>query len=144
MVNYNITINSNNAVGGTNSSDYVYNFNWENLEEGDYELTFNFSSELDPLINDKVVVSCPDLGVCSNSFTTSSLTAQKFSGVIGSLYSKDIATSIQYVVPSTFNPPVYLKTRPYSNQFTVYLKDLDGNLVDIGVSYVIILSLKKL
>jgi hypothetical protein len=44
MVNYNIVLNSNNNSGGTNTSNYTYNFDWGLLEEGEYELTFNFTS----------------------------------------------------------------------------------------------------
>lgn len=146
MVNYNIVLNSNNSVGGTNSSNLVYNFDWSNLEEASYELTFNFSSSLTN-VSEAIVVSCPDLGVCSHSFTTTSLTAQRFNGVIGVIYPTigTVSTSNDdYFVPATYNPPVYLKTRPFSSQFTVYLHTNSGVLINLENEYVIILSLKKL
>ena len=41
---YNVVINSNNFVGGTNGSNYEYNFDWSNFEEGAYELTFSYNA----------------------------------------------------------------------------------------------------
>jgi hypothetical protein len=60
---YNVVLNSNNNAG-TNTSNFQYNFDWSNFEEGAYELTFLFNAvgSVDKLI----VVSCPDLGVASN------------------------------------------------------------------------------
>lgn len=143
---YNIVLNSNNNVGGTNYSNYTYNFDWSNLEEGSYELTFNFSASLTN-VSETLIVSCPDLGVCSHSFTTTSLTAQRFNGVIG-VITPTIGTinpgNDDFFVPYTYNPPVFLKTRPFSNQFTIYLHNNSGSLIDLENEYILILSLKKL
>lgn len=146
MVNYNIVINSNNSVAGSNSSNFVYNFDWSNIQEGEYELTFNFSSNLTN-VSEAIVVACPDLGVSRNTFTTISSTSQQFNGVLGVIYPTvgTVSTSNDdYFVPATYNPPVYLQTRPYSSQFTINLYTNSGALVDLENEYIIILSLKKL
>jgi hypothetical protein len=46
------------------------------------------------------------------------------------------------VVGSTYNPPVYLQSRPSPNEFSVYLYDTASALTDIGVDYLLTLSLK--
>jgi hypothetical protein len=38
---YNVVLNSN---AGTNTSNFQYNFDWSNFEEGAYELTFLFNA----------------------------------------------------------------------------------------------------
>lgn len=140
---YNIVLNSNNYVSGTNSSNFSYSFDWSNIPEGEYEMTFNFNASA--TATDKVlVVVCPDLGVASNVFTTTSTTASKFNNVIGVIYSTTGTGDYDYITSSTHNPPVYLRTRPYSNNFTIYLYDTDGALTNIAVDYILILSLKKL
>lgn len=143
MTIYNVILNPNNSVGGTNSSNYVYNFNWTDFEEGSYELTVNFNAQ-GSSVNKVIAIVSPDLGVASNVFTTTSLTAQQFNNVIGIVYPTANSTNTDYNVSSTHNPPIYLGSRPFSNQFTIYLYDTTGTLTDIGVDYFIILSFKKI
>jgi hypothetical protein len=54
---------------GEYSSNFQYNFDWSNFEEGAYELTFLFNA-VGSTVDKVIVVSCPDLGVASNVFTT--------------------------------------------------------------------------
>jgi hypothetical protein len=138
---YNVVLNSNNNAGGTNTSNFQYNFDWSNFEEGAYELTFLFNA-VGSTVDKLIVVSCPDLGVASNVFTTKgTATAQSFNNVLGVVYP---TTSLDYIVSAQHNPPIYLQTRPYSNHITIYLYDTAGALVNIGIDYVLILSLKKI
>lgn len=140
---YNVVLNSNNKVGGTNTSNYEYNFDWSNLEEGAYELTFTFNSANSSV--DKIIaISCPDLGVASNVFTTKTLTAQSFNNVLGVVYPTINTVDTTFNVSANHNPPVHLQTRPHSNHITIYLYDITGALTNIGTDYVLILSLKKI
>lgn len=137
---YNVVLNSNNKVGGTNTSNYEYNFDWSNLEQGAYELTFTFNA-VSSAIDSVIAICCPDLGVASNVFTTKNLTAQSFNNVLGVIYP---SSTLDYTISTQHNPPVYLQTRPHSSHITIYLYDTDGALIDLAVDYVLILSLKKI
>jgi hypothetical protein len=63
--------------------------------------------------------------------------------VVGTIYPTINASTSDYVVGS-YNPPVYLQSRPHSNEFSVYLYDTASALTDIGVDYLLTLSLKKI
>ena len=140
---YNVVINSTNYVGGTNGSNLEYNFDWSNFEEGEYEMSFAYNAVLSTLTSTLIV--SVDLGVCMNSFTTTSSTSQRFSNVIGAIAPTITADgNYTYNASSVFNPPVYLKSRPMSNRITIFTRDLNGALTDVGVDYVLILSFKKL
>lgn len=138
-----MVINSTNYVGGTNGSNLEYNFDWSNFEEGEYEMSFAYNAVLSTLTS-TLIVSI-DLGVCMNSFTTTSSTSQRFNNVIGAIVPTITAVgNYTYNASSVLNPPVYLKSRPMSNRITVYTRNLSGALTDVGVDYVLILSFKKL
>lgn len=138
---YNVVLNSTNNAGGDDSSNYSYNFDWSNVEDGAYELTFTFNA-VGSTVDSIIVVSCPDLGVSSNVFTTkSTLTAQSFNNVLGVIYP---TSTLDYIVSTQHNPPIYLQTRPHSSLMTIYLYDIAGALIDINANYVLILSLKKI
>jgi hypothetical protein len=40
---YNVVLNSANKVAGDNVSNYAYYFNWSNVEEGEYEMSFRLT-----------------------------------------------------------------------------------------------------
>jgi hypothetical protein len=138
---YNVVLNSANRLAGTNVANAAFNFDWSNLEEGAYELTFSFNAfTVDT--NEVIVVSCPDLGVASNVFTTkSAATAQSFNNVLGVICAD---SSYDYITPVTQNPPIHLQTRPHSSLLTIYLYTTAGVLVELPNDYVLILSLKKI
>lgn len=140
---YNIVINSVNYVGGTNSSNLSYYFDWSNIEDGEYEMTFNFNA-IDTAVHKVLYVVIPDLGVASNVFTTTSQTTARFNNVIGVISPNEKTTDTHYIASTVDNPPIYLRTRPQSNNFTVYFYDTDGALSNLNVDYILILSLKKL
>lgn len=140
---YNIVINSNNAVGGTNYSNYEYVFDWSSIPESEYEMSFNFTAE-GSAVHKVLNVELVGLGCSTNTFVTSNLTNQKTSNVIGVVAPDDKTTDTHYSVSNVYNPPLYLSSKPYSNQFSVIIKDTTGALSNIGVEYVLILSLKKI
>ena len=141
---YNIVINSNSKVGGTNRSNYEYVFDWSSIPESEYELSFNFTAE-GTAIHKVLSVELQGLGCSTNIFKTSNLTNQKTSNVIGLITPLEKSVgSTHYLVGSDYNPPVYIASKPYSNRFQVVIRDTLGALSDMAVDYVLILSLKKI
>jgi hypothetical protein len=141
---YNILISSTSATSGDSTSAYEYNFDWGALEEGQYEMSMSFSAEGSIVFN-ALLISLQGLGCSMNSFITSSPTSQKFSNIIGAVRGvEDISAFVHYYAMHTDNPPVFLSSKPQGNQFKVLIKDLAGAAVDLGVDYILNLSLKKL
>jgi hypothetical protein len=76
---YNVVLNSANKVAGDNVSNY--HFNWSNVEEGEYEMSFRLTSA----VSKSIAVVITNL-VSTNAFTTKGLTAQSFNNVVGTIY----------------------------------------------------------
>ena len=140
---YNVVINSNNFVGGTNGSNYEYNFDWSNFEEGAYELTFSYNA-VASAVSSTLILSI-ELGTCMNTFTTTSLTSQRFNNTVGLIVpTYRSAGDYSFIASINTNPPVYLNSRPMKSNFMVSTRNIDGALTDVAVDYVLILSFKKI
>lgn len=139
---YNIVINSNSKIAGSNRSNYTYNFDWSILQEGEYILTYCFTAE-GSAVHDLLTLEVDNLGL--TNYTTSSNTSSKTTNIIGFLTPqlKDVG-STHYFVSSDFNPPIYLNSKPRNNQFSIYIKNTSGTLTDLNVDYVLTLSFKKI
>jgi hypothetical protein len=57
---------------------------------------------------------------------TTSLSAQRFNNVIGVIYQSVNSVDNDYNISATYNPPVYLQTRPSSSQFVINLYNTAG------------------
>ena len=142
---YNIVLNSNNTSGGTSFADCEYLFNFSCFEDGEYELTFNFSSTTSA-VNKVLSIYLDGIGSSMNTFTTNnSATIQRFGTLIGTANPlKNDVGDYTYQCANNFNSPVYLSSKPTATRFTVNIKDVDFGSVNLGVDYVLILSFKKL
>jgi hypothetical protein len=129
---YNFCLNSNfgGRTPATSSSYYV---NWSILPEGEYKVSFTFTSTATPtdLMNDTNAVLYLDLGQASTSIIESSvaLSANAYrGGFLGCLrvssYGIGDTGSLVYYLTSlnadtNTNPPVYILSRPRNNQVSV-------------------------
>jgi hypothetical protein len=128
MTIYNVLINSNNRVaGGTTTSSANYYFNWGVFEEGEYLLTWGFtSSNVDTSINKMGLVSI-NLGQ-SNVFTASSTNIRaSITTTIGSIIPNESYTS-SFLYGDVNTNGVIRLNKPTSNEFTVEIRGLDGSL----------------
>lgn len=142
---YNVVIDSDTAVSGPNVSNYSYNFNWDLLEEGAYELTFSFNS-VGTTGTEPILITIENLGVMTNTFRTTASTTAYSSTVIGIVnsYDNSDATSNIFRSAPNDNAAVYLSSRPYSNTFNIKITRFDQTLYNLGVEYTLILHLEKI
>jgi hypothetical protein len=128
MTNYNVLINSNNRVaGGTSTSSANYYFDWGIMQEGEYIMTFGFtSSNVNTTIN-KIALLSVNLGQ-SNVYTASSQTIRASTTTVigGAIPNENDVSSFLYGDKNT-NGPIQLY-RPTSNEFTVDIRTLNGAL----------------
>jgi hypothetical protein len=146
-MSFNVVISSNKKVSGTNA-DATYNFQFQQFQEGEYEMSFAYQSSQDTsqYLNNILQIQLPDLPQMNYRADTKIGTAS--SGVIGMCYAENIQGSSRerYVARWGDNPPIYCRGLPSSGTFRVKLvEETDGSsTIDIPADYVLILSFKKL
>ena len=144
-MSFNVVISSNKKVSGTNA-DATYNFQFQQFQHGEYEVSFSYQSSLDTkqLTNNIQQIELPDLPQLNYRADTKIGTAS--SGVIGLCYAEIVDGKERYVSRWGDNPPIFCKGLPSSGTFRVKLgEETDGSsTIDIPDDYVLILSFKKL
>jgi len=144
-MSFNVVISSNKKVSGTNA-DATYNFQFQQFQQGEYEVSFAYQSSLDTkaLTNNIQQIELPDLPQLNYRADTKIGTAS--SGVIGLCYAEIVDGKERYVSRWGENPPIFCKGLPSSGTFRVRLvEEADGTATfDAPEDYVLILSFKKL
>lgn len=144
-MSFNVVISSNKKVSGTNA-DATYNFQFQQFQNGEYEVSFSYQSSLDTkaLTNNIQQIELPDLPQLNYKADTKIGTAS--SGVIGLCYAEIVDGKERYVSRWGDNPPIFCKGLPSSATFRVRLvEEADGSAtISVPADYVLILSFKKL
>ena len=146
-MSFNVVISSDKKVSGTNT-DATYNFNFQKLEKGEYEVSFSFCSSLDTEqtnYNNIQQVELPDLPQLNYRVDTKISTAS--SGIIGITFPFRVDGKEHYRAFWGNNPPIYCKGLPSSSTFRVKLVELSdapNSIIHPVDYYVLILSFKKL
>ena len=125
---YNVLINSNNRVaGGATTSLATYYFDWGIMEQGEYLLTWGFTSSNVNTTSNRVALISTNLGQC-NVFTASSTNVRaSTTSIIGSIIPNENDTSSFLYGDRNTNGVIRLN-RPTNNEFTVEIRTLDGLL----------------
>ena len=129
MTIYNVLINSNNRVaGGLTTSSSRYYFNWGIMEEGEYLVTWGFtSSNINTTVNKIGLVSI-NLGQSNVYTASSSNTRASTTNIIGSIIPNENDVSSFLYGDRNTNGVIRLNQRPQSNEFTVEITSLDNLL----------------
>ena len=117
---YNVILQS--AIGdGTATSNETFFYDWTQIPDVPYYLTFSFMCAVGALTSQQVPSIYIDLSQSNNQFATS-----QFSGPIaykgqflGNLMYAVISANNYVYAESNTNPQTYLNGRPKSNNFTV-------------------------
>jgi hypothetical protein len=123
---YNVVLQS--AIGnGTTTSNETFSYDWSQIPDVPYYVSFSFSSVVTPLTsNNQVACLYVDLSQSYNQIAKPQSTNQpEFQGqFLGNLvYALASANNFLYAENNT-NPPTYLGGRPRSNNFTVEIRSL--------------------
>jgi hypothetical protein len=149
MTIYNVLINSNNRIaGGTTTSSATYYFDFGALPEGDYLLSWGFtSSNINTTIN-KLCLLSASLGQCSVYTASSTNIRATTTNILGTLIPNENDASSFVYGDSNTNNKIMLK-RPNNNEFTVEIRALDGSLWTDAVAnpipeYLLALNFEKI
>ena len=128
MTIYNVLINSNNRVGGgATTSLATYYFDWGIMEQGEYLLTWGFTSSNVNTTTNRLGVISINLGQC-NVFSASNVNIRATtSTIIGSIIPNENDPSSFLYGDRNTNGVIRLN-RPCSNEFTVDIRTLNGAL----------------
>ena len=160
-MSFNVICNSSDAYGGDGEYNFTYQFDWNSIPEGEYELTWSFQVKLrthttqtDHFENSVSAISLPDLGIKNTFRCSSTASSATTSGVIGFCQqylpegSEDDAGAYYWTKAVSYalwhdNPPVKLM-RPSASIFRVLILKEDLEVKDdFSKDYVLILHFKK-
>lgn len=143
---YTIVFNSLNS--GNSVINEFYNYDWGQLPNKPYKVTFSFVGTIDALVNTSLAVIYFDLNqqcsiVASGTGGTSGL-KNKFLGCL--LYSGTGASNNLYADTHT-NPPIYINGRPTNNNINIeiHTNAVGGmtNYAPTGFEYILTLNLEE-
>jgi hypothetical protein len=143
---------STNTVYATNTSgkDYAWAFDSSVIEDGDYELTFKFSSgniALATFATNGPIQLSLDMGAFPTNYLGGSVVKRETTQIIGLLNLEWRSASVAtYIANNDDNSPVYFKSlNRNSNFIRLHLDQSSGALVATGITpWVVSLNFKKL
>ena len=162
-MSFNVVINSPDTIddltaANVNCKELRYNFDWNFMEDCEYDLTFSFRSTWNTLgvttSPGLTQIRFPDLGAAMNVYQVGPNTTANTSNVIGNVtttqkfYGQTGANHhglVMFSAGAADNGPVRLKGKPQSSTFTVKLCEPDGALATtVPDKYSLVLHFKKI
>ena len=116
---YNVVFEGTNAP--ETASSKVYYYDWGVLPDGQYKVTFSFSSRIQTLTNTTVANIFMDLGQFLPQATVNGSTPRI--DYLGSLKYSGTGTNQFLFAGVTDNPPIYLNTRPMNNNVHILIQN---------------------
>ena len=125
---YNVVFQS--SVPSTTTVGEVYYYDWAQLPQGEYKVSFSFVSAIATLVDTSVANIYVDLG--QNCAYASASNEVYRSGYLGSLkYSGTGSANYLYSAVND-NPPVYLMNRPNNNRIMI---EIHSNATGFETNY---------
>ena len=150
---YNVMLNSKNgkSLNGGNTNIMQYYFDWGQLPEGKYELSFTFVSDNITFVynvnTNSPIIIATDLGsnVYSNNTSIISALGMAVSNTLFVNGNNNYFTSSPNALPIT-NMTTILYNRPYNNIFNILLTNNLNQLSTLftNVGYTLTLTFRKL
>lgn len=111
---FNSVVSSNSVIGE------VFNYDWGQLPNKPYKVTFSLVSTIDTLVNSTIAVIYMDLGQQSSIVASINGTTGAKNGILGCLLPSGTGTNTFLYANTHTNPPIYLNGRPTNN--TVFIE----------------------
>jgi len=130
MDDYLVVFNSRQNATGANRNDLTYQFDWTQLPDVDYTMSFTWTGEANTMNGTKTALVFVDLGTTTLCFSTSATNYANRSLFIGCLRTttqgQGAGEFSNLVANDTDNGHIHIKGRP-RNQ-TIRVRVLDGSL----------------
>jgi len=128
---FTVVLNSNLASGTVNEA--TFNFDWSVLPDRAYTVHYSYNTTNMSLATGKVCMISSDIFAGSNTYFAGSQTLRtqsSTSNFLGVAYPYIYGATSALHADDSSAPPLFLNTRPNSNQFTVSIKTGDAIPVD--------------
>ena len=147
-MSFSVVIDSFDNLNSTSIYEQEYAIDWSFLEEGEYDLTFSFtSSAVGATATNVKGISLLGLGTQMKTYNAGSSTDTKSSPIIG-LLNRTIfndGANKQIFTQSDYNPIVVLNSRPSNNIFKVKIiaSSTQVATTGMGASYILMLGFTR-
>lgn len=150
-MSFNLVLSTNSVYNThTVGKDYEWAFDSSVIEDGDYELTFKYSSgniALATFATNGPIQLSLDMGAFPTNYLGGSIVKRETTQIIGLLNLDWESTTIAtYIANNNDNAPVYFKSlNRNSNFIRLHLDQSSGALIGTGITpWVVSLNFKKL
>lgn len=126
------TVVFNSLISGNSVVGEVFNYDWGQLPNKPYKVTFSFVSTIATLVNNIIPVVFMDLGQQSSILATTNGTTGLKNKLLGCLLWSGTGASNYLYADTHTNPAIYLNGRPTNN--TVFI-ELHTNSADVSTNY---------
>jgi len=107
----------------------TFYYDWGKLPDGQYKVTFSFSSIIQTVVGTSIGNIYLDLGQFSTMAVANG--KQQRVGYLGSLKTSGIGVNKSYFASVDDNPPIYLNTRPCKNNIIIQIFDNSSPTEDV-------------
>ena len=135
---------------GTNTVGETFFYDWTQIPDVPYKVTFSFVSGIATLTNTQIATIFIDISQSNNQVATSqnTLNAQNRGAFLGSLVYSGTGASNYLSANITTNPPTFLNGRPRTNNVFIEIHQntatLQSNYTPVTGAYTLILSFEEL
>ena len=154
MDDYLVVFNSRKNADGSNRNNLTYHFDWSQLVDGDYTISFNYIGETNTLDGTSLVQVQLDLGASTFSFETSPTNYANRTLFIGTLrmnsFGNGVGNTFTFLQTSdTDNGHIHIKGRPTNQNPRIIVLDgagqpyVDDAAAELG-HYILTLKMERL
>lgn len=151
-MSFSVVLNSlyNYEEVGTGVADIIYQYDFTNMEQGTYEVSFSYRGEQNHLDSTDLCLVYVDFGAFRDVYEANDTTQNKYSKFIGFLHNQYNTNTDGYLYANlNDNPPFELKFKPSGNEIRITLKKPNGTIftthgAQTPAEYIMTLHFKKI
>jgi hypothetical protein len=149
-MSFSIVLNSAIYLENSNNQIVEYAYDFTNMEEGKYEVTFTYRGQQNHLDSTDLCLVYVDFGTSRNVFRAGSQTSNKYIPYLGFLHNQYNTNTDGYLYANlNDNGPIYLNQKPSGTNITVRLVYGNGSVFEthggqFPADYILTLNFKKI
>jgi hypothetical protein len=143
-------MNSAISLENDNNQYAVFAFDFTNMEDGEYEVSFTYRGQQNHLDSTDLALVQIDMGAVRNVFSANARTQNKYTQIVGFLHNQYNTSTDAYLYANlNDNCPFYIKSKPTGNNITVRLTYGNGapfetHAAQFPADYILTLHFKKI
>lgn len=149
-MSFNIVMNSAIALENTNNQYAVFAYDFTNMEDGQYEVSFTYRGQQNHLDSTDLALVQIDMGATRNVFRANGTTGNKFTQIVGFLHNQYNTSTDGYLYANlNDNCPFIINHKPVGSEIIVRLTYGNGapfetHGAQFPADYILTLHFKKI